>query len=413
MARIAVVGGGASGLVAAIEAARKGAEVVVCEAADRVGKKILATGNGRCNISNADIMSDDYNRPEFVQAAMNVLPPEEVQRFFSDAGLLAFEEDEGRIYPYSNKAATVVDTLRLCLDEAGVEVRCGAGVRSVAPVQRQGIEKWTVRFEDGSDEEFDAVIVSVGGAPSKGLVPDDVKYVPTHPVLAGLKTDTANIKGLSGIRVRARLYIDADPTDLRDAWMDVVDPDFESDYAGPEASGEVLFRDYGISGIAAFDMSRYVRSGQMVFIDLLPDLDPQQKVDFIWNQTIAHPNRTACQVMSGMLPSRVARAVTTAAGLDPDEPIIAEQEAVVLAMVSESFGLTVKGISDPKQAQVVRGGYAVKGFDPSTMQCKKHPGLFVTGEALDIDGRCGGYNLHWAWTSGMIAGRAAALSVHA
>lgn len=408
MARVAIVGGGAAGLVAAIEAARGGAETVVFEAADRVGKKILATGNGRCNISNADIMSDDYNRPEFAQAAMNALPPEEVQRFFSDAGLLAFEEDEGRIYPYSNKAATVVDVLRLCLDEAGIEVRCATPVRSARPRQEANACGWEVEFADGTHEAFDAVVVTVGGAPHKGLVPDDVKYVATHPVLAALKTDTANIKGLSGIRVRARLYLDVDPADLRDAWMDVVDPDFESDYAGPEANGEVLFRDYGISGIAAFDMSRYVRPGQMVFIDLLPDLDPQQKVDFIWNQTLAHPQRTASQIMAGMLPSRVARAVTIAAGIDPDEPIVAEQEAVVLAMVSESFGLTVKGIADPKQAQVMRGGYAVKGFDAETMECKKHPGLFVAGEALDVDGRCGGYNLHWAWTSGMLAGRAAA-----
>ncbi|MDO4442978.1 MAG: aminoacetone oxidase family FAD-binding enzyme [Slackia sp.] len=407
MTRVAIVGGGASGLVCAIEAARAGVEeVVVLEAADRIGKKILATGNGRCNIGNADIISDDYNRPEFVQAVMNALPSEEVQRFFSDAGLLAFEEDEGRIYPYSNKAATVVDMLRLCLDEAHVELRCGEKVRSVRPADSSSA--WDVTFEDGSHERFDAVVVAVGGAPAKGLVPADVKYAPTHPVLVGLKTDTANIKGLSGIRVRARLYLDTEPEDLRDAWMDVVDPDFESDYEGPETHGEILFRDYGISGIAVFDMSRYVRPGQMVFIDLLPDLDPQQKVDFIWNQAIAHPTRTACQIMAGMLPSRVARAVVVAAGIDPDEPIIAEQEAVVLAMVSESFGLTVKGIADPKQAQVMRGGYAVKEFDPETMQCKKHPGLFAVGEALDIDGRCGGYNLHWAWTSGLLAGRAVA-----
>ena len=155
-------------------------------------------------------------------------------------------------------------------------------------------------------------------------------------------------------------------------------------------------------------MSRYVRPGQTVFMDLLPDMDPQDKVDFIYDTAMAHPNRTAAQVMAGMLPSRVARAVVVAAGLNPDEPIIAEQEAVVLAMVSESFGLEVKGIADPKQAQVMRGGYAVKQFDPHTMECIAHPGLYVCGEALDIDGRCGGYNLHWAWTSGMLAGRAAA-----
>lgn len=405
MGNIAIIGGGASGLVAAIEAARGGANVVVFESADRVGKKIMATGNGRCNLSNTDIMSSDYNRPEFVQEAMNALPPEDVQLFFSDMGLLAFEDEGGRIYPYSGKAATVVDLLRLTASELGVEERCSCAVRGVESAKKGG--RWTVRLADGGSETFDSVIVAVGGNPAKGLIPEDVKCIPSKPVLVGLKTDTANIKGLSGIRVRARLYLDEDPAELRDAWMDVVDPNFEASYSGPEEQGEVLFRDYGISGIAVFDMSRHVRNGQMVFLDLLPDMDPQEKVDFIYGQAMEHPSRTAAEIMSGMLPSRVARAVVIAAGINPDEPIIAEQEAVVLAMVSESFGLTVKGIADPKQAQVMRGGYVTKAFDPYTMECRKHEGLYVTGEALDIDGRCGGYNLHWAWTSGILAGRAA------
>ena len=404
--RIAVVGGGASGLAAAIEASRAGADVQILEAADRVGKKILATGNGRCNLSNADIFADDYNRPAFVQEAMNALPPEDVQLFFADMGLLAYQEEEGRIYPYSGKAATVLDLLRLTASESGAVERCGAGVSSVAPGKGG---TWSVRFENGASEEFDAVIVCVGGAPSKDLLPRDVSMKQARPVLAALKCDTKSIKGLSGIRVRARLYLDVDAQDLRDAWLDVTDPERDDDvFEGPETRGEVLFRDYGISGIAAFDMSRYVRPGQTVFMDLLPDMDPQEKVDFIYDAAMAHPTRTAAQVMAGLLPSRVAHAVVRAAGLNPDEPIVAEQEAVVLAMVSESFGLECKGIADPKQAQVMRGGYAVKQFDPRTMECIAHPGLYVCGEALDIDGRCGGYNLHWAWTSGMLAGRAAA-----
>lgn len=405
MNQVAVIGGGASGIMAAICAGRQGAQVTVFEAVDRIGKTILATGNGRCNLSNADIMSSDYNRPDFVQAAMDALPPEEVQLFFSDAGLLAIQEDEGRIYPYTHKAASVLDVLRLCLDEAGVRIRCGLPVRCAVP-REDG--RWDVVSADGGRESFDSAIVAVGGGPAAGLVPDDIRVKKCQPVLAALKTDTTNIKGLSGIRVRARLYIDDDPTDLRDAWMDVVDPDFKSDYHGPETYGEVLFRDYGISGIAAFDMSRYVRPGQMVFIDFLPDMEPQDKVDFIFGQAQAHPTRTAVQIVGGLLPSHVARAVVSAAGLNPDEPIIAEQEAVVLAMVSESFGLKVKGIADPKKSQVTRGGYNVKDFNPLTMECALHPGLYVTGEALDVDGRCGGYNLHWAWTSGMLAGSAAA-----
>lgn len=403
--RIAIVGGGASGLAAAIEAGRAGAQVHILESSDRVGKKILTTGNGRCNLSNADIFADDYNRPAFVQEAMNALPPEDVQAFFADMGLLAYQEDEGRIYPYSGKASTVLDLLRLAAAEAGAVERCGERVEAVVPLKGGG---WSVRFGAAESEEFDAVIVCVGGNPAKGLVPSDISMKQTRPVLAALKCDTQSIKGLSGIRVRTRLYLDEDAQDLRDAWLDVADPEREEVSAGPETRGEVLFRDYGISGIAAFDMSRFVRPGQTVFMDLIPDMDPQDKVDFIYDTAMAHPHRTAAQVMAGMLPARVARAVVVAAGLDPDEPIIAEQEAVVLAMVSESFGLTCKGIADPKQAQVTRGGYGVKQFDPYTMECTAHPGLFVCGEALDIDGRCGGYNLHWAWTSGILAGRAAA-----
>ena len=356
-------------------------------------------------MSNADIMSSDYNDPEFVQEAMNALPPESVMAFFEDLGVLAFEEDEGRIYPYSNKAATVLDMLRLGMREAGVVEHCEREVRAAAPLSQGG---WAVAFADGAVEGFDAVVCAVGGNPSRALLPDDIAFHACQPVLVGLKTDTTNIKALSGIRVRARVYLDEDPEDLRDAWLDVVDPEFEASYSGPEERGEVLFRDWGISGIAVFDMSRYVEPGQMVFLDLLPDMEPQDKVDFIWDQSMAHPTRTAAEVMSGLLPSRVARAVVVAGGLNPDEPIIAEQEAVVLAMVSESFGLSVRGIADPKQAQVMRGGFATEAFDAQTFECDSHAGLFVCGEALDVDGRCGGYNLHWAWTSGLLAGAAAA-----
>ena len=412
--RIAVIGGGASGLMAAITAASEGAETILLEAADEVGKTIRATGNGRCNFSNADIMSSDYNQPEFVQRAFNMMTPEDVQLAFSDMGLLAYEEDGGRIYPYSNKAATVVDVLCMTAAEEGVEMRCGVRVKSVAPSAGAGRMAagaanagWTVELENGDAEAFDAVIVSVGGAPSKGIVPTDIPFVRTHPVLAPIRTDTDAIAGLSGTRVRVRLYLDSDPEVLRDAWMDIQDPADDVDYFGPEERGELLFRDYGISGIAAFDMSRHIRNGEMVFIDFLPDMDPQDKVDFIFGQAMDHPQRTAAQIVSGMLPADVARAVIRAAGLNPDEPILAEQEAVVIAMVSESFGLPTHGV-EGKQAQVTRGGYAVSAFDPATMGCRAYPGLFVTGEALDVDGRCGGYNLHWAWTSGILAGRAAA-----
>lgn len=332
---------------------------------------------------------------------MNALPPESVMAFFEDLGVLAFEEDEGRIYPYSNKAATVLDMLRLGMKEAGVVEHCDREVRAVAPLSRGG---WAVAFADDAVEGFDAVVCAVGGNPSRALLPSDIAFHACTPVLAALKTDTTNIKALSGIRVRARVYLDEEPEDLRDAWLDVVDPEFEASYQGPEERGEVLFRDWGISGIAVFDMSRYVEPGQMVFLDLLPDMEPQDKVDFLGAvHGASEPYRCRSDERPFAL-SRGARPVVVAGGLNPDEPIIAEQEAVVLAMVSESFGLSVRGIADPKQAQVTRGGFATECFDAHTFECREHAGLFACGEALDVDGRCGGYNLHWAWTSGLLAG---------
>ncbi len=402
---VAVIGGGASGLMAAISAASEGAHVVIFESADECGRTIRATGNGRCNMSNADIMSSDYNHPSFVQAAFNMMTPEDVLMAFADMGLLAYEEEEGRIYPYSGKAATVVDVLMATARECGVELRCGKRVKAVEPASRKA--GWTVVCEDGDAESFDAVVVAVGGAPAKGIVPADIPFVRTHPVLAPLRTDTDPIAGLSGTRVRARLYLDTDPEALRDAWLDIQDEQSEPGYSGPEERGEILFRDYGVSGIAAFDMSRHVKPGDMVFIDFLPDMDPQDKVDFIYGQALDHPQRTAAEIVAGMLPADVARAVVRAAGINPDEPILAEQEAVVIAMVSESFGLVTRGV-EGKQAQVTRGGYALDAFNPATMECFAYPGLHIAGEALDVDGRCGGYNLHWAWTSGILAGRAAA-----
>ena len=401
---VAVVGGGAAGLFAAIAAASRGAQVTLFEASEEVGKPIRATGNGRCNLSNADIMASDYNQPAFVQEAFNAVSPEDILFEFSDMGLLICNEEAGRIYPYSNKATTVVDILLQEARENGVDMRPSTPVKAVAPVD----DRWALETMAGDSYTFDSVIVAAGGAPAKGLVPGDLPFVKTHPVLAALRTETGLIEGLNGTRVRVRLYTDHDPEVLRDAWMDIQEP--KTGYEGDncEEFGEILFRDYGISGIAAFDMSRHVKTGDMVFIDFLPDMDPQDKVDFIYGQAMDHPSRTAEDIMAGMLPRDVARAIVKAAGLNPDEPILAEQEAVVLAMVSESFGLVVKGV-EAKTAQVTRGGYAIDAVSPRTMECYKYPGLYLTGEMLDIDGRCGGYNLHWAWTSGMLAGTDAAL----
>ncbi|MBQ9691102.1 MAG: aminoacetone oxidase family FAD-binding enzyme [Eggerthellaceae bacterium] len=408
MTCVGIIGGGASGLVAAIEAARQGAQVIIFEAGERIGAPILRTGNGRCNISNTEIFSSDYTHKAFVQQVFNELPPEEVYAFFSDAGLLTYVDDEGRIYPYSGRANTVVDILRMSAQEAGVEERVKHRVEKIVPTNG----KWKLSFQDKQEALLcDVVVVATGSGIDKVSLPSDIELKHMRPVLGALKTDTTLIKGLDGLRVKARVYLDDDEQSLSDAWMDVISPHKDEAILLKEFYGEVLFRDYGISGIATMDISRFAHKGSMVFLDMIPDMTPQEKVDFIYNQAMDHPTRTATDILAGMLPHQVARAIVKAAGLDPDEPILAEQEAVVLAMVSESFGLEVHGIANPKQAQVRRGGVKVGEVSPQTLESSKHPGLFITGEALDVDGRCGGFNLHWAWTTGILAGRSAAVEV--
>ena len=404
MPKVAIIGGGAAGMACAIAAAREGAEAHVYERADRVGKKLLVTGNGRCNMSNTDIMSSDYNDPEFVQEAMNALPPESVMAFFEDLGVLAFEEDEGRIYPYSNKAATVLDMLRLGMKEAGVVEHCDREVRAVAPLSRGG---WAVAFADDAVEGFDAVVCAVGGNPSRALLPSDIAFHACTPVLAALKTDTTNIKALSGIRVRARVYLDEEPEDLRDAWLDVVDPEFEASYQGPEERGEVLFRDWHFRHCCV----RYVslcraRSNGISRPSARYGAARQGRFYLGAVHGASEPYRCRSDERPFAL-SRGARR----GGCGRFEP----RRAYYRRAGGRGFGHgfmsrsgSVRGIADPKQAQVTRGGFATECFDAHTFECREHAGLFACGEALDVDGRCGGYNLHWAWTSGLLAGASAA-----
>lgn len=230
-----------------------------------------------------------------------------------------------------------------------------------------------------------------------------------HAVLAALKTDTTNTRRFPAFAF-ARACISMKTPKIC-ATPGSMWPTLNSRRAirAPKSAAKCCSA-IGASPALPCSICLVMSSPVKVFLDLLPDMEPQDKVDFIWEQSMAHPSRTAAEVMSGLLPSRVARAVVVAGGLNPDEPIIAEQEAVVLAMVSESFGLSVRGIADPKQAQVTRGGFATECFDAHTFECREHAGLFACGEALDVDGRCGGYNLHWAWTSGLLAGASAAMS---
>lgn len=400
METIAIIGGGAAGLVAAIAAAREahGAEVVVFEADERVGRSILATGNGRCNFSNAQVDARVYRNADFVATAFGELAAmsgdvgDPVHAFFAELGLMWREEGEGRLYPLANKASSVLDVLRAALVREGVQLACERRATRVDAPEHAG-GRYHVRFADGSVEHARTVIVATGGRTARELVPGHLAFIEPQPVLGPLRTDTALVKPLNNIRVRCTATL--------------VAPD-----GMPCASeaGEVLFRDYGISGIAIFNLSRFAEVGDTLTLDLLPQLDEAACEAALQARFGRFAAPTGEELFTGMLLPAVARAVIKQAGLRTEAPLtVRDVPALIRAL--KGFTLTVLGTGDARQCQVSRGGFAVGAFDPHTMEAYDLPGLHVVGEALDVDAPCGGYNLHWAWASGLIAGRHAATMV--
>lgn len=380
MRRIAVIGGGAAGLAAAISAMQsvhsEPVEVEIYEKSARVGKSILATGNGRCNFSNATLFVQEYYQSDFVKQAYSVLSPRKVHEWFSQIGLTWTQEAEGRLYPSTLRANTVVDVLRFAIRDLGVCEHTEVEVCTVSPVQ----DKFLITFANEETSWADSVIVSCGRYGMRALIPPIHRYENTEPILCALKTDTRFIKGLDGVRVRATVTV-----------------------GGFQETGEVQFKKDGLSGIVIYNASRYARKGELITLDLFPLQEVDSIIRHVESLKRTFPSRTLCDLFSGYLHPRLVQAVRKQVSQKDSDTSEASIRAFTSAMKAFTLEITGKGNAD--QAQVMRGGFAVDGFDAHTMQSIHVPRLFLAGESLDIDGPCGGYNLHWAWTSGIIAGR--------
>lgn len=411
--RLAVIGGGAAGLAAAIAAGERAREtgasleITVYERDDRVGRSILATGNGRCNFSNHNIKFYRYHNFEFVGETLGriAMAPDDdlVHGFFADRGLLWREEDDGRQYPQANKASVVVDVLRAAAANVGVREACEREVSAIEPPREAG-KPFTLRMADGVFERADAVIVACGGAASASLEAAGLAFNPLRPVLGPLRCSADDIKvtrELDNIRVRCQVAL-ARPQGDELTWVAI-------------ERGELMFRKYGVSGICIYDLSRQYQQGDELRVNFLPDFDPfeQEEVErFLRNRraTLAAlfgENLTYEAMLRGLLLPRVSETLLKRDGLRPSDPF-RDADVPALACLLTMCPFELEGIADPAQCQVHRGGFDVAGFDPHTMGAKAVPGLFAVGEALDVDGPCGGYNLHWAWSSGLIAGKSAA-----
>lgn len=385
MSRVVIIGGGAAGLTAAIVAARDDVDVTILEGGARVGRKILASGNGRCNLSNSAVSPRGYNHREFVKPVLDAYSCQDIREFFEGMGLLTHADSEGRVYPTTNAAASVLEVLRLECAHLGVKERCDSPVASITE-SSTGFE---VTLREGEQLSADAVIVATGGGESL-LAGLGHGHIECTPVLGPLKTELEPIRGLSGIRVRCAASLLAQN-------------------GAPIATerGELLFRDYGVSGIMIFDLSRYLEQASTLSIDFLPDIEVPDLHAAIFARRKTLWWRTAGTFLEGMLQGRVALAIMRVVGVDPTIPV-AELACEQCAATLKDFRLTITGRGDAKQAQVTRGGASITDFDSETMASRLVGGLFAAGEVLDVDGRCGGYNLHWAWASGIAAGESAA-----
>lgn len=393
---VAVIGGGASGIFAALAAAREGGEVTIYESCDRIGKKILATGNGRCNMTNLGAEESNYHgkNPSFINGVKSCFWVKETLEFFEDIGLLYKSEDKGKVYPYSDSATSVLDVLRTQLESSNIKIVTNTEICELIK-KKNGF--MLISF---NKERFFAnkVIVATGGKAAPALGSKGSGYqilqkfghtlTELKPSLVQLCTHGDVPKKLKGIKVLAKLSIE----------------NFSD-------TGEVLFTDYGLSGPPVFYLSAYAKESSVAKIDLMPDFGEEEILSILYTRICKNPKTELGRFFVGILQKRIGEVFLKSIGIAPlsrTADSLLEEEINKIAHSLKNWEFRVLGTMSWNNAQVTRGGISTDEFSKETLESKNQPGLYACGEILDIDGDCGGYNLQWAWASGYVAGMSAA-----
>lgn len=398
---IGIIGGGASGMAAALAASQNShAQVVVLERQARVGRKLLATGNGRCNLTNTHCAPDyGYHGEDsaFAHTALTHFGWENTLDWFASMGLLTVTEDSGRVYPYSDQANSVVDVLRFAMDKPNIRIICGCEITK--------IHRECGGFRVTGTEEtffFDKLIVACGGLAGTKLGGSMSGYkllrsmghrvTKLRPALVQLKSSWTGVAALKGIRANCHARV------------------FRNGALFAQSAGQLQFTEYGLSGPVIFELSRDVCQGGGDWIcrlDFLPEISEEALLHLLQSRCA---NRLPAQeLLTGILHNRLGRVLVQAAGIDSRLQTLDLTQRHLQAVISQIKGLEIE-LTEPMgmdSAQVTAGGILTEDFIGSTMESKLVPGLYACGEVLDIDGDCGGYNLQWAWSSGRLAGTCA------
>lgn len=401
---VIIVGGGASGLVAAISAAREGANVTIIEQKDQLGKKILSTGNGRCNLTN-EYMDTTCFRGDNTSIVPEVLKqfgyPETIA-FFEELGVV-LRERQGYIYPFSDQATTILEVLIMEIERLDVKVLFGQKVQKILRDE----DKFIIHTNQATIT-CDAVILATGGKAAPVLGSDGSGYTLAKafghhlsqvvPALVQLKGKGNFYKQISGVRTQAKvsLYVD-------------------NEYIA-EDTGELQLTNYGISGIPVFQISRYAAKALSenkfvkAEVDFMPTMSDDTFRTFLQERLENHGYKEAQHFLVGVFHKKLIGLLLKASAIDYNNLMkeVPQEKLDKLVSVCKHFKIEIQGTNDFEQAQVCAGGVHTTEICPQTMESLYTKELYLTGELLDIDGICGGYNLQWAWSTGYIAGKHAA-----
>lgn len=403
MLKVLVIGGGAAGMTAAISAKKHGADVILLERNNRVGRKILATGNGRCNYTNINLSIDNYHgkNPKFPYSPLSQFNVYDTIDFFERLGITPYIEENGRVYPMSLQSSSVLDVLRFELEYLGIEVITEAFVTDIS----KKANKFSVTLEDGRKFTGDRIILATGGkaAPNTGSdgngyklaekLGHTIEYV--FPGLVQLKLEGNFFKKVDGVKIVgvAELY--------------------DENMLIRREEGDILFTNYGISGPPILQISRiankllYEGKKPELKIVIIKDKNKEELEKYLHYRFSFMPKKTIEKALIGLINKRLIIPMLKEIGVDKNKLIahISKEEIRKISNILTDFRFNIIGSKSWDSAQVTAGGVKTDEINNTTMESKLVKGLYFAGEIVDVDGDCGGFNLQWAWSSGYVAGK--------
>jgi len=398
---VAIIGAGPAGIMAAISASENGKRVLLIEKNDQIGRKILATGNGRCNLTNRNIKVERFHgaTPSFVSSVIAQFDQNKTIKFFEDLGLMLKEEDRGRIFPRTNQASSVVEILEYKLKENNVEILLNATVKKISKDTN-----WNLLLEDGRNILSDRLIIATGGKAAHylGSSGDGLFWARNmghtvssiYAALVPVETQEAWTKDVSGVKVEAKVWTTSNGEMISDKY------------------GDLLFTHFGLSGPVVMSQSRFIaplveQKEVKIHIDLFNDISEEVLAKNILRNFEMNGKKAVKNCLVGLIPQRLISIILMISGVDGERKAaeVSREGRMTIAKTLKDLTLTVKSLRPLKEAQVTAGGIVCDEINSGTLESLILPGLYFAGEIIDVDADSGGFNLQWAWSSGYVAGK--------